>query len=301
MDIGVRKELNLADPINGSTFPARLPESADAAIDQRRTDWALLNRQHFMRCKLEVSNRELGLRPNLKARAIAVVPRRRGVHLNFAGQLEFSDAAEIFLQDFFLDFELVLVGCMLVVASTAAGEIRACRLDSVRRRLCDRVRVRAGKTGLLFGERGFDLFSGQNKWNEYSFAASTVVGGKASEAVAAVDELFNIYEQELILRHGRSKAETLDWPRPEPRNRFARQSECDVCTSKRIAGWLILLSGRQCCSFSAILWCWSKRRFISSMISARVCASVARCAASFSRCQPSGSSRKFTKSLLLRN
>jgi len=66
--------------------------------------------------------------------------------------------------------------------------------------------MRAGEAGLFFGERRFDFFSGENERDKDGLAASAVVtrriGGKTSETVAAVDELFDGEEQELILRHG---------------------------------------------------------------------------------------------------
>ena len=54
----------------------------------------------------------------------------------------------------------------------------------------------AGETGLFFGDGGFDFFAGENERDEYGLTASAVFmagrsGRKASEAVAAVDELFN--------------------------------------------------------------------------------------------------------------
>jgi hypothetical protein len=59
----------------------------------------------------------------------------------------------------------------------------------------------AGETGLFFGESGFDFLSGENEGNEDGLAASVRVGRKTSESVTAIDELFNVEEQELILRH----------------------------------------------------------------------------------------------------
>ena len=52
--------------------------------------------------------------------------------------------------------------------------------------------VGAGEARLFLGECGFDFLSSENKGNEDGFAASVGVGGKASEAVSAVDELFNV-------------------------------------------------------------------------------------------------------------
>jgi hypothetical protein len=83
------------------------------------------------------------------------------------------------------------------------------RRDAVRRRLYDGGGVRTGEAGFFFGDNGFDLFSGEDKGNEDSFAASAVFitiavrsGRKTSESVAAIDQLFNVEEQVLILRHG---------------------------------------------------------------------------------------------------
>jgi hypothetical protein len=128
--------------------------------------------------------------------------------LNFALQFELGNAAQVLAQDFFLDLELALVGGVLVVAATAASKIGTSRLDSVRRRLYDCHGAGASEAGLLFGNRGLDFLSGKNKGNENSFAASAFLiagrcGRKASQSVAAVDELFNFQEQELILRHER--------------------------------------------------------------------------------------------------
>ncbi len=64
-------------------------------------------------------------------------------------------------------------------------------------RLYDPVDVRAGETGLFFGDGGFDLLSGENKGDENRLAASAVLitrrfGRKASQSVAAIDQLFNV-------------------------------------------------------------------------------------------------------------
>ena len=69
--------------------------------------------------------------------------------------------------------------------------------------------MRASEAGLFFGERRFDFFSGENERDKDGLAASAVVtrriGGKTSESVAAVDELFDGEEQALILRHGQER------------------------------------------------------------------------------------------------
>ncbi len=62
----------------------------------------------------------------------------------------------------------------------------------MRRRLQDRCGLGAGEARLLLGERCLNVLFRQNKRNEYGFAASLLVGSKASESVAAIDELFNV-------------------------------------------------------------------------------------------------------------
>ncbi len=127
------------------------------------------------------------------------------MNLNLTLQFEPGDAAQIFAQDFFLDLELVIVAGVLVMASAAASEMGTGRLRAVRRRFYDGFDLCAGEAGLFFGEGGCDLLSGKNEGNEDGFAAAGVFvaggsGRKASESVAAVDQLFNVQEQELILR-----------------------------------------------------------------------------------------------------
>jgi len=95
--------------------------------------------------------------------------------------------AQVLAQDFFLDLELVIVGGVLVVASAAAGEMRAGGRDAVRGRFYDCGGLGAGEAGFFFSECGFDLFSSKNKRNENGFAAAAVFititrrfGGEAS-------------------------------------------------------------------------------------------------------------------------
>ena len=126
------------------------------------------------------------------------------MHLDFGLQFELGDTAQILAQDFFLDFELIFVAGVLVVASAAAAEIFTVWPNPMRRTFDDRFRVRASEARLFFGEHRFDFFSGKNERNEHGLAASAVVtcrsGGKACESVAAVDEFFDCKEQEMILR-----------------------------------------------------------------------------------------------------
>lgn len=70
----------------------------------------------------------------------------------------------------------------------------------------------SGEAGLVFRESGLDLLSGKNEGNEHGLAASAVVGRKASQSIAAVDQLFNVQEQDLILRHW--EGIEMDWEFP---------------------------------------------------------------------------------------
>ena|SRR5580704_3415205 len=94
--------------------------------------------------------------------------------LNFALQFELGDAPQVLAQDFFLDFELMLVAGVLVVASPAAAEMWTRRVDSVWRRSYDGFGLGAGEAGLLFRDDDFDLFSGENEGDEHGLAASAV-------------------------------------------------------------------------------------------------------------------------------
>ena len=149
-----------------------------------------------MRSEFEISGGEVWVCVHLKARAIAVIPGRRRMHLNLTGKFELGDAAQILAQDFFLDIELMVVVGMLIVTSATAGEMRTGRRYAVRGGLHDCGSMSAREAGLFFGDRGVDFFAGENKGNEDGFAAAAVLigglrGGKAGESVAAVDELFN--------------------------------------------------------------------------------------------------------------
>ena len=122
------------------------------------------------------------------------------MHFDVERQLQLGGAPQALAQNLFLDLELVVVAGMLVVAAAAAAKVWAGGLDAVRRRLDDGFNGRPGKSLLLFGKGSLDFFSAQDEGNEHGFAASAVVGGQAGQAVAAIDQLFDCKEQEMILR-----------------------------------------------------------------------------------------------------
>jgi len=130
--------------------------------------------------------------------------------LDVERQVNLGQAPQALAQNFFLNLELVIVGGVLIMASAASGKVWARGRDAMRRRLKDRVGLGSREAGLLLDEGGFDFFSGKDKGDEHGLAASTGfigvrISGQAGKAVAAVDQLFDCEEQELILRHGNGK------------------------------------------------------------------------------------------------
>src|SRR5258708_2589688 len=114
-----------------------------------------------MRCELEVSRGEIRAGAHLKARTIAIVPGRRRVQLDFTGQFELGDAAQVLAQNFFFDLELQLVSSVLVVASAAAAEVWTRGRNAMRRTLDDCRGVRSREAGLFFGYGGLCFFAPQ--------------------------------------------------------------------------------------------------------------------------------------------
>ena len=114
------------------------------------------------------------------------------MHVNFALQLQLCDSPQVFSQNFLLDLKLVLVARVLVMASATTNEMGTRRGDAVRRTLNNRLSLGARKAGLFFGECRFDFLSDKDKRDKDGLAASAVVGGKASESITAVDQLFNV-------------------------------------------------------------------------------------------------------------
>ncbi len=123
------------------------------------------------------------------------------MHVDPALQLKLGDASKALAQDFFLDLNLMLVAGVLVLASTATFIVGTAGLDAMGRGFEDCLSGGAGEAGLLLGEVRLNFLAIQHERNEYSFAGSAVIGRQAGEAVAAIDQLFNCQEQEMILRH----------------------------------------------------------------------------------------------------
>src|SRR5579864_7154194 len=88
------------------------------------------------------------------------------------------------------------------MAAAAGSEIRAARLDSMKRRFEDRIRSPPRKARLLLGKRGLDLLSAQDERNEYGFATAFLVGGQVGQSIAPVDHFLDCEKQEVILTDG---------------------------------------------------------------------------------------------------
>jgi hypothetical protein len=114
------------------------------------------------------------------------------MQLDFTVQFQLGDATEVFDQNFFFDFQLMVVGGVLIVASSASPKVRARWRDAMWRGIYNRARAGARKARFLSEKRGLNFFPGKDERNKYGFAAATVVGRKASKSVAAIDELLNV-------------------------------------------------------------------------------------------------------------
>ena len=106
------------------TLPARpnCHMRVNRPVDQRRTDGALLHRQQFVRVEFVISECEFGRGLDSEPGAVAIVPRRRRMDLQFRVQFQLGDAAKIFFQNGGFDLELMFIAGVLIVASAAASE-----------------------------------------------------------------------------------------------------------------------------------------------------------------------------------
>ena len=121
------------------------------------------------------------------------------MHCDLACPLKLCKAREVFAQHRRLDFELMLVGGVLVMTSTATGEVRARRRNAIFRSDDDRLEFGAREPRFLFGDLGFDLLAREDEWNEYGFTGSALVGRETGKAVPAIDEFFDGEGQEMIV------------------------------------------------------------------------------------------------------
>ena len=105
-------------------------------------------------------------------------------------QFDFCDPLQRLAQNASFEFQLSLVGDVLVMASAALAEVRTTSFDAVGRRF-DQLRDRpAREARLLLPDLGLDSFARQHKRHKDRHAAPVRSGWRAGEAVAAVDQFF---------------------------------------------------------------------------------------------------------------
>ena len=114
-------------------------------------------------------------------------------------QFQLGDAPQILFQNGCLNFELMLVAGVLIMASAAALKIWARRRYTIRRRLKNLLSTRSSKAGLLFKQGSLNLLRGQNKRSEHGFARPMFVGRQAGQAIATIDKFFDDQAQVKIL------------------------------------------------------------------------------------------------------
>src|SRR6202035_738291 len=83
--VGVGKKLDLPYSLRNFARGSAPPQGGDTPVDQRRTDWTLLDGQQFVRSQFEVSRCKFGADLHLQARTVAIIPRRRRMDLDVEG------------------------------------------------------------------------------------------------------------------------------------------------------------------------------------------------------------------------
>ena len=218
----IGKELNFPHSLGDLARPSALPQPRDAAIDQRRTNRTTSIASQFVGRELEISRGECRANLHLKARTVAIVPRRRRMYFDVKWQFKLGCSSQALAQDFFLDFELMIRRWRAGSGIRRSGQnVRQSRLDAVRRSLDDGVGLRFGaKTRFLIDEGRLNFLHRSAQKGRIRLLAATVgfvlerIGRKTGESiVAAVDQLFDCEEQEKpILRHEGVKAPRRQFP-----------------------------------------------------------------------------------------
>src|SRR5581483_1841730 len=95
----VCEELNLPNLLARLPCPARRPHCLQGLVDQRGTDWALLNWEQLVRPESVVPDGEFWRRAYFQSGTVAVIPRRRRMNLQLARQLHLGCAPQSFTKD----------------------------------------------------------------------------------------------------------------------------------------------------------------------------------------------------------
>lgn len=126
-----------------------------------------------------------------------------------ARQFQLRNAPQVFLENGRLDFQLMFVAGVLVVASTAAREIRTSWINAGGRRFENLLDSSSRKSGSLFDEGSVDPLSLENKRQEDRLAASMLVRRQTSQSIAAINQLLNFKFQASILTKARLRGHSL--------------------------------------------------------------------------------------------
>ena len=119
-------------------------------------------------------------------------------------------------QNLLLDFELLLVVDVLVVAASALLEVWTAGLNPMRRCFSEVLHLGSGESGFLLGNAGFDFLSREDKRNKNRLATAACIRRQMRQAVAAINQLFDGEEQAVILIDGFRVSDPLPPPMPMP-------------------------------------------------------------------------------------
>src|SRR5271169_77615 len=128
----VGEKLHSMHEVGNSTFAPHFPHLGNGLVDERGTDGATLHGEQSVGVVAMIAKRELRRVPHPHAGAVSVVPRLRGMKLNFLREFKLGRAAQCLAQDFGLIAQLRVISDVLVMASPAASEVRTCGFNALR-------------------------------------------------------------------------------------------------------------------------------------------------------------------------
>src|SRR5450432_558220 len=149
-----------------------------------------------MRPRPVISQRELRRSLHFQPRPVAIAPfasrNRSRMNVKLAGKFNLRRPPQRLSQNLRLDFQLVLVTRMLVLAPAAALEVGASRLDPVRRGGVHPAEPSPSESRLLFGECCLNLFIFKHKGDENSFSGTMLVSRQPRQPIPAINQLLNL-------------------------------------------------------------------------------------------------------------
>src|SRR5690348_2794533 len=114
-------------------------------------------------------------------------------------QFHLGRASQRFAKHIRFDGQLICVRCVLVLAAAAALKVRTSRINAAWRWFDYSIEARPRESRLLLGDLNFGGLALKNKWNENAFARATLVGSKAAETIASIDQLLDFELHQWIL------------------------------------------------------------------------------------------------------